>query len=121
MPCKPRRTHSPPTPSRRRARWPSSSPTRSRSPAAPSGKTAGAGSLVSLFAEAPVTETTKPARQVTHWLFALGDTLAINAARCLALLATHDDARAWAAQDAGASLDACLHETMRLWPTTPML
>ena len=47
-------------------------------------------SLVGLFAEAPVTASTKPERQVTHWLFALGDTLAINALRCLALLASHD-------------------------------
>jgi cytochrome P450 len=83
-------------------------------------ESAAAGSLVSLFADAPVTETTKPAQQVTHWLFALGDTLAINAARCLALLATHDEARARAIEDE-AWLDACLHEAMRLWPTTPML
>ncbi len=41
-------------------------------------------SLVGLFSEAPQSEVTEPARQVTHWLFALGDTLAINALRCLA-------------------------------------
>ncbi len=42
------------------------------------------------FPDAPVTERTEPAGQVTHWLFALGDTLAINAFRCLALLAVFD-------------------------------
>src|SRR5205085_5534536 len=73
----------------------------------------GPGSLVSRFADAPTTETTKPTHQVTHWLFALGDTLAINAARCLALLAVHGDARGRAAGDDGeAWLDACLQEAM---------
>jgi len=33
------------------------------------------------------------ARSLTHWLFALGDTLAINAFRCLALLASHATGR----------------------------
>ena len=78
------------------------------------------GSLVGLFTQAPSTELTKPARQVTHWLFALGDTLAINALRCLALLAVHDAERERAREDP-AFLGACLHEAMRLWPTTPML
>jgi hypothetical protein len=57
------------------------------------------GSLVSLFADAPTTAETKPARQVTHWLFALGDTLAINAARCLAVLAVHQAERARAIEE----------------------
>ncbi len=78
------------------------------------------GSLVGLFADAPQTERTKPARQVTHWLFALGDTLAINAVRSLALLAVFDAERERAVDDE-AFMDACLHEAMRLWPTTPML
>jgi cytochrome P450 len=84
-----------------------------------------AGSLAGLFAGAPQSERTKPAGQVIHWLFALGDTLAINALRCLALLASHDPERERVLQtlasDGGARLDACLHEAMRLWPTTPML
>jgi cytochrome P450 len=92
------------------------------------------GSLVGLFAEAPVTERTEPAGQVTHWLFALGDTLAINAFRCLALLAVFSDERARVLEEiegvdllsgadvAGlARLGACIDEAMRLWPTTPML
>jgi hypothetical protein len=92
------------------------------------------GSLVSLFGEAPVTERTDPAGQVTHWLFALGDTLAINALRCLALLAVFDDERQRVSDEIeGADLttglgiaslkrlEASLQEAMRLWPTTPML
>jgi cytochrome P450 len=93
-----------------------------------------AGSLVGLFAEAPVTDRTKPASQVTHWLFALGDTLAINALRCLALLAVSDRERGRVVSEATETdlpsgeavagmgfLGACLQEAMRLWPTTPML
>jgi cytochrome P450 len=91
-------------------------------------------SLVGLFAQAPVTDRTKPERQVTHWLFALGDTLAINALRCLALLAAFEDERMRVLEElrdadlltgAGvaslAYLEACLQEAMRLWPTTAML
>ncbi len=92
------------------------------------------GSLVGLFRDAPVTDHTKPAGQVTHWLFALGDTLAINAFRCLAGLAAFDDERERVVAEvtetdlhsgtavAGMSyLGACLQEAMRLWPTTPIL
>jgi cytochrome P450 len=88
------------------------------------------GSLASLFAGAPTTERTDPAGQVIHWMFALGDTLAINTWRCLALLATHDrelaliraETQGPAAGAAGSKrLRACLLEAMRLWPTTPIL
>ena len=80
------------------------------------------GSLAAAFAAAPQDSDTRPAGQATHWLFAMGDTLAINALRSLAALATHDDARERALVDTdGAWLDACLHEAMRLWPTTTML
>jgi cytochrome P450 len=64
---------------------------------------------------------------VQHWLFATHDTLAINSFRCLALLATHPRQRAAGqaelrdSPDGGPYLEACLHEAMRLWPTTPML
>jgi cytochrome P450 len=77
------------------------------------------GSLVSLFGDAPADDRTKPAGQVPHWLFATQDTLAINSFRCLALLASHPRQRASAEEDI--YLDACLHDAMRLWPTTPML
>jgi hypothetical protein len=92
------------------------------------------GSLVGMFADAPTTELTSPAGQVTHWLFALGDTLAINALRCLALLTAHDDVRGRVLAELQAArldtadgvgraplLAASLQEAMRLWPTTPML
>jgi cytochrome P450 len=85
------------------------------------------GSLAGLFASAPQSERTKPAGQVIHWLFALGDTLAINALRCLALLATHGSeselvlSELASADGSARRLDACLQEAMRLWPTTAML
>jgi cytochrome P450 len=89
---------------------------------------------VALVAEAPQTPETKPAGQVTHWLFALGDTLAINALRCLAVLVSHgaelervrDELQHADLSSAGdvaglKRLEACLNEAMRLWPTTAML
>ena len=90
------------------------------------------GSLVSRFAEAPADAETKPVGQIPHWMFASGDTLAINAFRALALLASHAPQRARAAAEVEADastrerrglayLEACLEEAMRLWPTTPML
>ena len=92
------------------------------------------GSLVSLFERAPATERTEPVGQVTHWLFALGDTLAINALRCLALLAAFDEQRERVSEEVANAdlntesgvdslkvLEACLQEAMRLWPTTAML
>ena len=51
-------------------------------------------SLVGLFADAPAGPDTDPAGQVPHWLFACGDTLAINAYRALALITTHPEQRA---------------------------
>lgn len=91
------------------------------------------GSLVGLIPEAPA-PAGEPAAQVTHWLFALGDTLAINAFRCLAVLVSQPQVHnrvieeldgVELASGAGAAslvlLGGCLHEAMRLWPTTPML
>ena len=52
----------------------------------------------------------------------MGDTLAINSFRALAALASFGAERERALSDeSGAYLDACLHEAMRLWPTTTML
>jgi cytochrome P450 len=97
------------------------------------------GSLVALFDDAPSGPDTRVDGQVSHWLFALQDTLSANALRTLALLASHGEQRAeldaeLAAADgdrqalgsaavvAGLSyLRGCLQETMRLWPTTPLL
>jgi cytochrome P450 len=78
------------------------------------------GSLASLFGSAPSDEATRAEGQVPHWLFATHDTLAINSFRCLALLASHAEQRVRALGD-DAYMDACLHDAMRLWPTTPML
>ena len=83
-------------------------------------KRADRGSLVARFAKAPSDAKTNPLGQVPHWLFALGDTLAINALRALAVLAS-DDAVADRARESREYLGACLQEAMRLWPTTAML
>jgi cytochrome P450 len=96
------------------------------------------GSLVGLFAEAPSDPDTRVEGQLAHWLFALQDTLAANALRALALIASHPEQRSMvetelaaaeasdgsgsATRVAGLSyLRACLQEAMRLWPTTPLL
>ena len=94
------------------------------------------GSLVSLFREAPSDADTRATGQAAHWLFATHDTLAINAFRALALIATHPRQKALALAElrrdgdeppTGADvggldyLEACLSEALRLWPTTPML
>ncbi|NMN96876.1 cytochrome P450 [Antrihabitans stalactiti] len=91
------------------------------------------GSLCSLVAGAPQNEETKPAGQLVHWLFAMGDTLPANVFRTLAVLATHRPQLAVVRKElTGADLEsaegvaqldylaACLQDTMRLWPTTPM-
>jgi cytochrome P450 len=94
-----------------------------------------AGSLVGLFGDAPAGPQTDPVGQVPHWMFALGDTLAINAFRALALIAAHPGQRSRALEELEAAgpepgaaaiaslayLEACLEEAMRLWPTTPLL
>ena len=88
------------------------------------------GSLVARFAEAPADAETKTVGQIPHWLFAAGDTLAINAYRAAALIASHPHASRRVGGDVsrngngGAVLDyleACLSEAMRLYPTTTML
>jgi cytochrome P450 len=95
------------------------------------------GSLVGLFDEAPSDPRTEPAGQLPHWMFAMSDTLAMNAFRALALIASHqrqgervqrelDEAGGDGPPEARARagltyLEACLEEAMRLWPTTPLL
>jgi cytochrome P450 len=76
-------------------------------------------SLVGQFPEAPADPDTKPVGQIAHWLFATGDTLAINSFRALALLASHPAQRTRPLDEE--YLGACLEEAMRLWPTTTML
>lgn len=84
------------------------------------------GSLVSRFAAAHPDPDTRAPDQVTHWLFAMHDTLAINVMRALAALAAHPRQRAIALDEIAetgdlAYLRGCLSEAMRLWPTTPLL
>ncbi|GAA3562996.1 cytochrome P450 [Amycolatopsis ultiminotia] len=79
------------------------------------------GSLAEVIAE--VDGETPAADQVAHWLFAF-DAAAMVAFRTLALLASHPEAARTAAGDASpelAYLRACALESVRLWPTTPML
>lgn len=92
------------------------------------------GSLVSLFGAAPHDADTCVDGQVTHWLFAMQDTLAANTLRTLAVLVQHPDQLARVERDLAAAdlysgvglaelayVQACLHEAMRLYPTTPLL
>jgi cytochrome P450 len=80
--------------------------------------TAEDGSLASRIPAAPSDAETNPVGQLPHWLFAGGDTLAINAFRALALILA--DGRF--AEGAGEEeLGACLEEAMRLYPTTTIL
>jgi hypothetical protein len=48
------------------------------------------GSLVSLFARATQTDRTRVVHQIPHWMFATRDTLAMNVARALAVIADVD-------------------------------
>jgi len=85
------------------------------------------GSLASVIAEV---DTTDAVDQVAHWLFAF-DAAGIVTYRALALLAAHPAAMERAGEEV-AGLDfempnqlpylrACVLESVRLWPTTPML
>jgi cytochrome P450 len=78
------------------------------------------GSLVSLISQAPQSDRTRVAHQVPHWMFATRDTLGANVYRALAVLAADSSLRARVREDPDL-LEGVLHETMRLWPTTPLL
>jgi cytochrome P450 len=98
---------------------------------------AGEASLVGRFGDAPANGDVDPVGQVPHWLFATGDTLAANAFRALALIASHPpQAKRLAdeldrlpldrppdAEEIGrlTYLEGCLQDAMRLYPTTSML
>ena len=45
------------------------------------------------MASAPTAPDVKPATQMVHWLFAMGDTLAVNVFRALGVLGTHGEQR----------------------------
>lgn len=88
------------------------------------------GSLASLISGVGVTERTEVTSQVSQWLFAF-DPAAMATYRALALLATHEphrqEALAEIAEHPGTAraelryLRACVLESLRLWPTTPII
>ncbi|WP_051580550.1 cytochrome P450 [Pseudonocardia acaciae] len=61
----------------------------------------------------------RAADQVPHWLFAF-DAAGMVTFRALALLATHPE-QAAQARTPGPYAGACVLDTVRLWPTTPLL
>lgn len=89
-----------------------------------------AGSLAEMIARTPINETTQPEHQVPQYLFAF-DPAGMATFRALALLAAHpgyaERARAEIAehaQERTPTLDflrGCVLESLRLWPTTPMV
>jgi len=88
------------------------------------------GSLAALVKRTPAGPGTDGPGQLPQWLFAFDGT-GMAAFRVLALLGTHGEeqrrARAEAATLDGDAvgelpfLRACLHESVRLWPTTPII
>src|SRR5919202_4867645 len=88
------------------------------------------GSLAAVIATTPTTPATAPEQQVPQWLFAF-DASAMATFRALALLASHPDQASKATQELQARPDsawpelpylrACILESVRLWPTTPVI
>lgn len=89
-----------------------------------------AGSLAGEIARMPINEDTQPEHQVPQYLFAF-DPAGMATFRALALLAAHPNhAERAQAEIAGNDLEraptldylrACVLESLRLWPTTPMV
>lgn len=87
------------------------------------------GSLAAALAKTPKPDGAAPCSQATHWIFAF-DAGAIAAFSALALIATHENVRSRAIEEALAAptqqgpspmfpfLRSCLLEALRLWPTT---
>lgn len=88
------------------------------------------GSLASLVKQESASQEVDPAGQIPHWLFAF-DAAGIATFRSLALLATHAEQNDLARQRIGQLdlsvphvlpyLRACVLESVRLWPTTPLI
>jgi cytochrome P450 len=83
------------------------------------------GSLAALAGAMPQDGRTAPADQLPQWLFAF-DGAGIATYRALAMLALHGEAAVRAVEEAEAGTDlpflrACVLESVRLWPTTPMI
>jgi cytochrome P450 len=91
--------------------------------------TAAPGSLASVMRGRQEQDTTAPRDQVPQWLFAL-ETSGMAAFRALALLNTHGNAALLAREEIANDttggrhlpfLRAAVLESVRLWPTTPMI
>jgi cytochrome P450 len=92
-----------------------------------------AGSLAARCRHAPASDMTRVENQVSHWIFATRETLAVNVCRALAAIAAHPSVQAAVRAEirrTGISregvdrmrlLEGCLEEAMRLWPTSAML
>jgi cytochrome P450 len=91
-------------------------------------------SLAARVQAAPQDDRTRVVQQIPHWMFAMRDTLAANAYRALAVIASDPEVEKRVRQelegadpadpssiDGAKYLEGCLHEAMRLWPTTPLL
>jgi cytochrome P450 len=88
------------------------------------------GTLAGVIASTSKTPATEPSQQVAQWLFAF-DPAGMATFRTLAVLSTHGGAWQRAeAEIAGKSVDerarlpflrACALESLRLWPTTPLV
>lgn len=87
------------------------------------------GSLASVMAAAPTADGVDPVQQVPQWLFAF-DPAGMAVFRTLTVLASHPGAMAAARTEADGDttgrrvlpyLRAAVLETLRLWPTTPMI
>ena len=76
-------------------------------------------SLAGVAAAAPTTRETAPEHQVPQWLFAF-DPAGMATFRALALLASHPEQGRRARMDEALRRAAVL-ESLRLWPTTPLL
>lgn len=87
-------------------------------------------SLAGAMASVPATSRTAPLQQIPQWLFA-ADAAGVAMFRALALLATHPEQAARFRRDAEAAQGparallpyarACVLDSLRLWPTTPLL
>ncbi len=86
--------------------------------------------LAAIIRRTEKTPQTAPSNQVAQWLFAF-DPGGMATFRALALVATHPEVETAAREEIAATagqdrplmplLRGCLHESLRLWPTTPAI